>query len=151
MRGEVKIASLTTPPDALFSYALHDEAGTSFTLTRTGTQPDIFLCRIAGITDRNQAEMLKGRKLGVMRSLLGPDDDEALYAEDMVGITVVDEQGNSIGTVRDITNYGASDIVVIDTAEGELLLPFARQFFPQDVENGTLLCLLPDTVSGQES
>lgn len=149
VRGEVKIASLTTPADSFFSYALHDEAGALFKLTRTGTQPDIFLCRIEGITDRTQAEALKGKKIGVMHSALSANDENALYAEDMIGVTVIDEKGSTIGTIRDITNYGASDIVVIDTEDGELMLPFAEQFFPQDAEDGTLLCLLPDMISGR--
>lgn len=150
VRGEVKLSSLTTPPDSIFSYALHDEAGVPFKLTRTGTQPDIFLCRIEGITDRTQAEALKGRKIGVLRSALTEAEDDALFAEDLIGVAVINEQGKSIGTIREIANYGASDIVVIDTPDGELMLPFAEQFFPLDAENGTLLCILPDTVSGRE-
>lgn len=150
VRGEVKVTSLSTPPEAFLAHALHDASGTAFRLTRTGTQPDLFICRIEGITDRTPAEALKGTKLGVMRSVLGDMDDGTVFADELIGVTVINEQGQPIGTIHDIVNYGASDIAVIATDSGEIMLPYAAQFFPHEVTDGTLLCLIPETVSGKE-
>lgn len=151
VRGEVKIASLSSPADLIFTHALHDASGTPFPLTRTGTQPGLFICRIEGVGDRNQAEALKGTKLGVLRSALADGEENATFADELVGIRAVDEAGAEIGSIRAIVNYGASDIVVIATPEGEIMLPYASQFFPDDISDGTLLCLLPDTVAGNEA
>lgn len=147
VRGEVKIAPLTGTD--IFSLPLHTEAGTPFRLTRTGIQKDLFLCRIEGIGDRNAAEALKGTQLGALRSQL-PAEDDATYANDLIGLRVVNDAGDVLGTVRAIVNYGASDIVVMDTADGELMLPYSRPFFPSDPEGDTLLCLVPALVSGEE-
>lgn len=150
LRGEVKIASLATPPDSIFAYALHDADGTVFRLTRTGSQPNIFLCRIDGITDRNQSEALKGKVLGVLRSAL-PVDEDAVYVHDLVGASVVTSSGEAIGIVRDVVNYGAADIVIISTADNdELMLPYASQFFPEPLKDGLLLCHTPEVIEGEE-
>ena len=150
LRGEVKIASLASPPESIFAYALHDAEGTAFRLTRTGSQPDIFLCRIDGVTDRNQSEALKGKVLGVLRSAL-PVDEDAVYVHDLVGASVVTSSGEVMGIVRDGVNYGATDIVVIDTVTGEeLMLPYAAQFFPEPLKDGLLLCNPPELISGED-
>ncbi len=152
VRGEVKIASLTETPVDFLSYALRDDAGRAYVLTRTGTQPGLFICRIEGVGDRNAAEALKGRQLGVSRSLLPAIDVSATYVHDLVGLRVIDSAGSSLGAVRDVVDYGAGDIVVIACEDGkELMLPYASQYFPADAVDGTLLCDVPDMVSGEAS
>lgn len=150
VRGEVKVASLSNPPEAFLNHALHSAEGTKFKLTRTGTQPKYVICRIEGITDRTGAEAARGTTLGVMRSTLPEDADDVVFADELIGLRVINDASEEIGIIRDIVNYGASDIVVINTPTGELMLPFTHQFFPKDAENAALLCLLPEIIAGEE-
>jgi 16S rRNA processing protein RimM len=150
LRGEVKVASFTTPPEQFLAYPLTDAKGNAFKLTRTGVQKGIFLCRVEGVTDRNGAEALKNRELGASRALLPALDADSTYVSDLIGCRVQDAQGANIGTVRAVVNYGASDILILDTADGELMLPYTEQFFPGDMENGILTCHMPEIVVGEE-
>lgn len=149
VRGEVKIAPLSKDNADFLSLALQTAAGTPFTLAKTGTQPDYVICRIEGITDRNAAEALRGTQLGVMRSSLKEEASQTLFADELIGLRVEDEHGNTVGMVRDIVNYGASDIVVIDGENGsELMLPFSHHYFPTDAKDGMLRCMMPETIRG---
>lgn len=146
----MKVASFTDPAEEFLDFTLTDAAGTPFRLHKTGRQKDLFLCRIEGITDRNASELLKGRELGVSRDALPAAEDGKVYSSALVGLRVVDEAGVDVGTIRRVVNYGASDILVIEGAQGELMLPYAHQFFPADAVDGVLTCRLPETISGEE-
>ena len=150
VRGEVKLASFTTPPELIFTLPLKDATGVPVKLTRTGVQKDLFLCRIEGVTDRNVAETLKGREFFAEAAALPALAPHQRYVDELIGLRVVDASQAAIGTVRDIVNYGASDIVVIDTPTGELMLPYAAQFFPEDAKDGVLVCALPEIIAGEK-
>jgi 16S rRNA processing protein RimM len=147
VKGEVKIVSLTTPPEDFAVEPLCDQDGKPVTITITGKQPTCFICRITGVTDRSQAEALKGTQLGFMRSASDERTEDEIYASDLIGLVVVDEHDRVIGTLQDIVNYGASDIAVIETESGNLMIPYAHTFFPQDPENGRIHCRMPETIT----
>lgn len=148
VRGEVKILSYTTPAESIFSYALSDEHGNKMLLAKTGTQPDWFVCKIAGIDDRNAAQALKNKEIGVARSMLPLPEEGTILASDLIGCAVYDMQKLPIGTVRQVANYGASDILIIDTMDGELMLPFTERFIPQqDLKSRVLICDMPDIMA----
>lgn len=150
VRGEVKVISYTDPAEKLFSYPLTDADGKAILLTKTGIQPTCFIARIAGVEDRNAAATLKQHEIGVDRSLLPPVEAGTLLMSDIVGCAVYDTEKFPIGTVRSVANFGASDILIIDTMDGELMLPFSNRFFPEhDVKSRVLICDMPEVVTPQ--
>jgi len=81
--------------------------------------------------DRTQAEVLKGTRLGFVRSASDENIDDETYASDLIGLVVVDERDGIIGTIHDIVNYGASDIAVIETKSGNLDDSLCSRVFPR--------------------
>jgi 16S rRNA processing protein RimM len=144
VRGEVKL-HLLGDADLRSLRALRDETGRTYPITIT-SQGDVLIAKL-GLADRNAAELLQGTVLGLTRAEL-PETD-AVYASDLIGVRVCAD-GQQIGMIRAIENYGAGDIVVIETPEGELMLPYAAQFFPGEPEDGTLACILPEVIKGIE-
>jgi 16S rRNA processing protein RimM len=129
VRGEVKLRSFTSDPSAIGAYGvLVTERGERVTLKNVRTAHDHVIARIEGVTDRDGAERLKGRKLQVARDVLpDPEDDDEIYAADLEGLPVVDETGRALGEVVAVQNYGAGDLLEIGT-EGvrrTVLLPFS--------------------------
>jgi len=129
VRGEVKLRSFTEDPCAIAGYGvLVTEKGERVTLKNVRAAQDHVIARIEGVTDRDAADRLKGRKLMVARDAL-PDleDEDEAYVADLEGLKVVDTQGADIGEVLAVQNYGAGDLVEI-TVPGQkatLLLPFS--------------------------
>jgi len=86
------------------------------------------LAKLEGIEHINQAEALKGMKIFVPEDEVEVDEDEFLW-QDLMGCTVVDQDGNKLGEVSALHEYGAQDNLEIKTTKdmdesGEWLLPF---------------------------
>ncbi len=105
---------------ALFSGTLFtDEQSTkTIKLKLKNAMKDHWLAEVDGITDRTIAEKLRGTQLYVDRAILPPPDEEEYYYIDLIGKTCVDKTGTVIGTVIDVTNFGASDLLDIKPPHG---------------------------------
>ena len=60
------------------------------------------------------------------------DDDDEFYHADLIGLAVVDADGNGLGSVAAIHNFGAGDLVEVKPAQGNttVLLPFTEATVP---------------------
>lgn len=81
--------------------------------------------RLDGIADRSEAEALRGSLVEVDRSALPPLEDGEYYHADLIGLPAVDSEGDTVGTVVAVENYGAGDLLEIEDGEGKRsLIPF---------------------------
>jgi 16S rRNA processing protein RimM len=71
------------------------------------------IARLAESTSRADAERLRGTVLTVPRDDLPPLGEGEYYHADLLGLPVVTDAGETIGTVAGIENFGATDIVEI--------------------------------------
>jgi 16S rRNA processing protein RimM len=71
------------------------------------------------------AEALRGLLVEVDRSALPPLEEGEYYHADLIGLPAVDQQGEPVGTVSAVENYGAGDLLEIEAADGRrALIPF---------------------------
>jgi 16S rRNA processing protein RimM len=95
---------------------------------------DFLVARIAGVGDRDAAEALRNLDLFVPRERL-PEIEEAdtFYHADLVGLAAVTADGDSLGTVTAVHNFGAGDIIEIAPAGGgaPLMLSFTEAAVPK--------------------
>ena len=83
------------------------------------------VARFEGISDRSGAEALRGSLVEVARDALPPLEEGEYYYADLVGLCAEDGAGQAIGTVVAVENYGAGDLLEIETAAGKRsLIPF---------------------------
>jgi 16S rRNA processing protein RimM len=80
-----------------------------------------------GVVSREDADVLRGGTISVDASRLPQMGDPGeFYVRDLVGCAVVMD-GYGIGTVRDVINRPANDVLeVVDEDGGTQLLPFTR-------------------------
>ncbi len=71
------------------------------------------IARLAESKTRADAEKLRGTVLTVPRDALPPLAEGEFYHADLLGLPVVTDAGNAIGTVAAIENFGATDIIEI--------------------------------------
>lgn len=74
------------------------------------------IARIAESASRGDAEKLRGTTLSVPREALSPLAEGEFYHADLLGLPVVTETGEIVGTVLAIENFGATDIIEITRA-----------------------------------
>ena len=159
MRGLVRIKSFTAEPEAIAGYGpLRDETGARrFELEVLDRAPgkrvaDVVLARIAGVTDRDAAEALRGMRLYVERDALPqPTEDEEYYYADLIGLRCDYPDGTPFGRVKAVHDFGASDLLElsIETGAGRqtgtVLVPFTREVVPVvDIAGGHLVVDPPE-------
>jgi len=88
-----------------------------------------YLVALRGITDRDQADALRGREVKVDRAELPPLDAGEMYAIDLIGFQVVDAAGTVRGSVQDVEEAGAQDLLRLS---GGTLVPLALVTEVQD-------------------
>jgi 16S rRNA processing protein RimM len=127
------VKTFTAEPADVGAYGpLTDASGArSFRLTVERALQGAVIARIAGVTDRNAAEALRGTRLYVARTALPEPDEDEFYHADLLGMAVVDEAGAAIGTVATVQDFGAGDVLEIRLAAGGTAwLPFTRAQVP---------------------
>ena len=140
IKGNVLIKSYTESADNITKLPIIDKNNNSVQLKmiRATSKRDL-VCTLTDCNDRNQAETLKGTKLYCPRENLPTPSDDEFYIEDLRGLKVLDESGESVGTVLEIANYGEGDIFEIkfnnDSSE---MFPFTKELFPT-IENDHLV------------
>jgi len=71
------------------------------------------IARLAESTSRADAERLRGTVLTVPRDALAPLAEGEFYHADLLGLPVITDAGEAVGTVLAIENFGATDIIEI--------------------------------------
>lgn len=94
------------------------------------------VARLVGVVDRNGAEALKGTSVKISRKHFPVLPEGEFYWLDLIGLSVENLQGESLGQVRDLMDNGAHPILRVaaaDVPESELakcerLIPFVDNF-----------------------
>jgi 16S rRNA processing protein RimM len=116
LQGAVLIHAWSGNPDSLISYgALQDATGeNTFSIQVAGVKNKDFICRIKGVSDRNAAEALRGIKLFLPAAKLPATADDEFYHRDLIGLSVENADGETIGVVRNVTDFNHSDALLIE-------------------------------------
>lgn len=148
IRGEVRIKPYTEDPERLAAYGpLRDGGGRRFEIQSLRVVKGGVVARLEGVTNRDDAEALKGVELYVERTRLPEPDEGEWYQSDLVGLVAMDAGGSAIGTVVAVQNFGAGDLLEIRPATGgqSVLVPFTEEVVPNiDAEGGWLLVHPPE-------
>ena len=87
------------------------------------------IVRFEGFSDRDEAEEIHGAVLEIDPAQLPANEEGTVYLFQLVGLTVRDEAGATLGTVREILQTGATPILVVDgPAPAEGGMPRERMF-----------------------
>lgn len=72
-----------------------------------------------------------------------PPEEDAWYDHQLVGLTVLRE-GVEVGKVARVDHLPAQDLLAVNTANGEVLVPFVKAIVPSvDIKAGTVLITPP--------
>ena len=99
-------------------------------------QGDIIVATADDLTDRNAAEALKGARIFVSRSAFPTPDANEFYWVDLIGLDVVNREGQSLGKVVDLLDTGPTSVLRLESPlEGgkpgevtERMIPFVSAY-----------------------
>ena len=90
------------------------------------------LIRFEGIDSPEKAKTFTGARLLVGREQAAPLGKGEFYVEDLKGLAVIAETGETIGHITDIIEGGGGDLAEIRLPGGEMkLVPFRKEFFSE--------------------
>lgn len=126
----------------------HMTDGTAYELTlervADGSQGELRVT-FAEVSDREEAEALKGAKLFVWRVDLKAPPPGQFFQGDLVGLSAVTADGTVLGPVEEVWSSGPVPNLVIRTAQGELMVPFAEEFVTRvDLATKTVTIVPPE-------
>ena len=155
LKGALTVFSFTRPAEAVAGYPrwwLGQTAATAtaYNVNRCWQHGKRMLVELEGVTNCNQAELLKGHKIWVPSDAVNVADDEHLW-QNLIGCTVVLEStGAVLGTVSALEEYGAQDILSVITADdadikGEWMIPFIEDVIVEvNLDEARIMVNLPE-------
>ena len=149
VHGEVRLKSYCADPAAIADYVpLYAEDGRSFAqIVLTGQTKGGFTARLDGIITKEDADAARNVSLYAERSTMPPLPDDEYYYAELIGLTVLDTGGATLGTVKNVMDHGAGDLLEI-TVPGQsdtTLLPFTQAAVPTvDVKAGRIIADPPN-------
>jgi 16S rRNA processing protein RimM len=94
-------------------------------------QGDSVVAQAQGVTDRAQSEALKGARVFVPRAHFPPPAIDEYYWVDLIGLDVVNRQGEALGEVVGLVDTGPHSVLRVQDANpdaAERLIPFVAAY-----------------------
>lgn len=150
VKGEVSVGVLTDFPERFetteWIYLGDEFEATAYRLEKHRWHKKNVLLTLAGITDRNQAEQLKGQLVQVPLEEAMPLPEGSYYLYQLIGLRVITTDGNNLGSMVDIIETGANNVYVVKKdGQPEILLPAIPDVVKSiDIEQGQMVVDLID-------
>lgn len=152
VKGWVKVLTHSAEPEALFAakdwFLQAPEArfrpgfsafsGTvSISLQECKVHSDTVVAKIARLEDRSAAEALRGARIFLPRSSFPSASKDEYYWVDLIGLEVINREGLSLGTVRDLMTTGPQAVLCVEyqalaedgtQSAAERMIPFVAAY-----------------------
>ena len=144
VRGEVKVFP-TTDDAARFNdlkTVFLDTGKELLKLEISGVKffKNMVILKFKGYDNINDIECYRGRELWITRDQAVPLGEDENFVADLIGLSVVTDEGETLGVMKDVMFTGANDVYVVERENGkELLLPAIKDcIMDVDLEAGVM-------------
>jgi 16S rRNA processing protein RimM len=143
IRGWFKVLPYSADPEALFSskrwFLLPTEKGLKtfsgtarLSIKEAKQHSDSVVASAHDVDDRTAAEALRGARIFISRSSFPTASPDEYYWVDLIGLQVLNRQGEFLGTVRELLSTGPQTVLVMDyEVDGkpqERMIPFVAAY-----------------------
>ncbi|GGG12578.1 ribosome maturation factor RimM [Paenibacillus abyssi] len=131
LRGEVKVLPQTDFPDVRFASGSKlilldpdEKQSLQVVVQSAREQKGMFIVKLKGFDDINQAEKYKGWSIKVSDQDSVELEEGEYYYYEIIGCRVVTDEGEELGVINEILRPGANDVWVVERSKGKpVLLP----------------------------
>ena len=131
VKGWIKVRPYTQTPGSLCRFErwwlARGGDWQEFEVAESAARPGGVVARLAGCNDRESAAALQGCDIAVPRDALPATGTHEYYWIDLIGLRVVNLQGEPLGEVAGLLSTGANDVVRVVDGGKERLLPYVPQ------------------------
>ena len=126
VRGEVKILPWADDADFLVGLPRVFVDGREYAVQHSRVQKTCVLMKLAGIDDVDAAAKFRDKTVCISRTDVALPEGSVFIA-DLIGLRVVTDTGDEIGTVSDIMTMPGNDVYIV-TGSREYLIPAVPEF-----------------------
>ena len=125
IKGEVRLKLSSDSSESLARYSKLFVGSAPRKLLGVRDAGKFAIARFEGIADRTAAEGLRGSLVEIERADLPPLEEGEYYHADLIGLPCVDSDGQALGSVVAVENFGAGDLLEVEDENGRRsLIPF---------------------------
>lgn len=128
LKGEVKVYSYTDDVNHILKLKKVYIAGSEYTVESMKIQKQMFLMKLKGIDVIEDTKSIMDKMC--YREI---EDDESneengFFIKDLIGLEVVDTEGNSLGTLKEVFRTGANDVYeIVDSNNKSTYIPAIKK------------------------
>lgn len=149
--GWLKVQAFTDMPDSLLHYphwTLRNERNgqeTQHRLLEGRKHGEFLIVSLSDISSREDAATLRGQLITVPRDALPAPDEDEIYFTDLIGLRVFNREGDTLGIVDDIRDYGAHPVLHVRPAttaadkRQEILIPYVDAYIDKVASDDGIL------------
>ena len=128
LKGEVKVYSYTDNESYILKLKKVYIEGTKYDVQSIKPFKNMFIMKLKGIDVIEDTKILID-KMCFREVIEGESNqDEGFFIKDLIGIQVVDETNNTLGTLKEVFNTGANDVYEVVQEDGKsIYLPAIKQ------------------------
>lgn len=126
IKGEVKVKPYTDDPVRFATYKTLVIGGCPFNVKECAVRAGFIYLMLDGVSTRNDAETLVGRKIEIDRSMAVQPAGDEYFIVDLIGCKVYLTSGEFIGTLKAVDNFGSADVFTVK-GEKTVRFPFLKR------------------------
>lgn len=132
--GWIKVRSFSASPTALSAYrrwwlALKDGTWREFALVEARPHADTLLAQLDGLSRREDAAAWRGAEIAIPRAALPVPARGEVYLADLIGLNVVNRDGEALGCCAGLLETPAHPVLRVDGGRGaEQLIPLVAAY-----------------------
>jgi 16S rRNA processing protein RimM len=140
LRGDVRVMPTTDDPERfsllthmniIFEDSAYCESGSkvkTLTVERVWHHKGLIIIKFEEINDMTEADKLRGGIIRIEDGEALPLGDDEYYVRDLYGMTVVTDEGEPLGEIKDVLQTGGNDVYVVGDELGQvILIPAIKQ------------------------
>ncbi len=143
VKGQVKIRTFTEDSQTLLGFTNWIVSGArfgerSFEVVTAKFQNSHIIATLGGLKTREEALELKGSEILIPLSALPQLPPGNFYWNELIGLTVENADGKDLGTVKEIIETGANDVLVVHGEKNHLVPYLDSVVLEVDLNQGTM-------------
>lgn len=140
IKGELKIKPLTDDSRRYKALKLVYIKNKPYKIEGSRIDGDSVCLKLSGIDDRNTAETFKDEYIEIDRINAVPLEEGSYFIADIVGCKLFADDGDEIGKVTDVSQYGSADVFTVCDGKRTVRFPFLKKMIVRvDVEAGIIV------------
>ena len=145
VKGWVKVNTFTDESTGIFDYSpwLLGPAHKQVTVDQWKSHNNGLVAKLSGVDNRDQAEMIKNLDIAIQASQLPELEEGEFYWRDLVGMQVVTDKGYNLGSVKELFETGANDVMLVQAnfndafGQKERLIPYLMDQVILDIDKAS--------------